>query len=640
MAGAAAAQLSIDTGLLRRIAARSMFLHERLAAPSGVAAVGDGIHGEELRARWRASLGIDGLARRLAWTASDAAAGREAPRADNHRAVATQDWIDLLADALTAPPPAAPPRYLFASSPVSFEELLEPFVEAARRRLRQQAGDAFALLSDPAQMTLERSLLLLLSHLSLGVFNLEFALHQNLAGRFPWSTGSHSDRFYRRFVADMHADCLLAIMGEYAVLARLLSSGACRWAHTHGELVRRLEADWPILVETFDLADTRCRIEGIAPYQSDPHDGGRAVAIIALPGGRGLVYKPRSIDMEEGLGELLAWANTCGFSQPYRRVALLRRADYGWMDHVAYAPCRHLARVHAFYARAGGLLCLASLLQGTDFHHENLIACGDQPIVVDAETLFHPRLPREVSEDLGPGSRRSPARDEFADGLAESGFLPPVRGPDFSAFGATDVIETPFRVARCEAANSDAMAVNYETFRVPRRDNVPTLNGRPEPASAHCDAIVAGYGEMLHLVLRNRPTLLVAIARFAGRRGRVVARSTNAYGLLLQASLRPELMRDGAARGVLFEQLRSAAVARARRPSCWPILDAELRALEHVDVPYLVNTCDRPEACWPCPLDQVIARIKAITPASADASVKRLTQSLSLLWPKQLAVAS
>ena len=47
----------------------------------------------------------------------------------------------------------------------------------------------------------------------------------------------------------------------------------------------------------------------------------------------------------------------------------------------------------AFYRRQGVLLALLYLLGMTDIHHENLIACADQPVLVDVETLLHPDLP-------------------------------------------------------------------------------------------------------------------------------------------------------------------------------------------------------------------------------------------------------
>ncbi|MGH6671537.1 MAG: type 2 lanthipeptide synthetase LanM [Xanthobacteraceae bacterium] len=625
MAGTAAAQLTLGGDLVRQIAARSMFLHECLAAQGGAA----DLQSEDVQTRWLASLGAGGLARRLAWQRPIAPLRPEQAVAS----VAPDGWIELLAEALTAPPPDETRRYryLVAGCPVAFEDLLLPFIEAARRRLRREAAAAYPLLSDAAQIALERSLLLLLSHVSLRVFHFEFTLYQNLSGRFPWVGASASNGGYRRFVRDLLAGGLPEVMREYAVLARLLALKSAEWAGTHGELLRRLQSDWPAIVCGFDLADVPCRIENIVPYRSDPHHGGRTVAIVTLPGGRRLVYKPRPVDMEEGLGELLSWANACGFSQPYRRVALLRCDGYGWVDHVAHAGCDDLCQIRAFYIRIGGLLCFAALLQGTDFHHENLIACGNQPIIVDAETLFHPRLSPDVIADLGSGARRSVEDDDFGNRLVETGFFPCGRDFDFSALGATEPIETPFRVARCDPVNSDAMGIRYETYRVARRDNVPTLNGHPETAAQHRQSVINGYGEMARLVLRNRSTLLAAIGRFVGRCGRVVARSTNTYGLLLQASLRPELMRQGAERGILFEQLRRAAVGRRQRPACWAILDAELRALERLDVPNLPNVCGQSDVCWPSALEEVVARIRHVTPASIEKEIARVAWMLSRL---------
>ncbi len=151
-----------------------------------------------------------------------------------------------------------------------------------------------------------------------------------------------------------------------------------------------------------------------------------------------------------------------------------------------------------------------------------------------------------------------------------------------------------------------------------------------ETAAAHIDSIAAGFHEMFLLVVRNRKSLLAVLGRFAGRRGRFIARSTNAYGLLLQASLQPELLCDGAARGILFEKLRRQAVKRRNRPACWPILDAELQALERMDVPYFVSVCDESGVCWASPMDQVIARIESA--AEADL-LKHLQRLKGEFWP-------
>jgi type 2 lantibiotic biosynthesis protein LanM len=637
MANAAPEFLSARSEALSRIAARATFLHERLAAAE--APYGDGEDGDGMLAltRWRTTLGAGGVERRLAWDGIDATAVLW--QQGSVHALADADWIGVLGDALAQPIPVAAARYLDPSASVAFEELLVPFIEAARQELQRGSGEALDLLSKSAQITLERSLLLLLSSVALSTFNDAFALHQSLCGRFPWADYSGSDHAYQRFVSELRNGGLLKLLGEHAVLARLLASVAYGWAKSHAQLVRRLRQDWPALRQMFNLA-AACRIDSIAPYRSDPHDGGQAVVIVVLAGGLALVYKPRTLDMERGLGEVLAWSTACGFSKPYRIPALLPRNGYGWMEHVAATSCSDMLEIAAFYTRAGGLLCLTALLQGTDIHYENLIACGDQPIIVDPETLFHPRLPQEHSTDLGAGTGRGEACDDFARTLSESGFLPTGLGPDFSAFGAVGPIKTPYRVVHCAAVNSDAMAVDYKTYCAPSGKNVPTLNGRPETAAKHRDLIVSGFSEMFRLVLNHRTSLLDVLRGFAGRRGRFVARSTNIYGLLLQASLGSELMRNGATRGILFERLRRAAVERPQRPACWPILDAELQALERMDIPFFASVCDEATAYWPSPMDQVTARIVSATEADLTCYVQHLEQGLSRLPTPAPAIVS
>lgn len=45
-------------------------------------------------------------------------------------------------------------------------------------------------------------------------------------------------------------------------------------------------------------------------------------------------------------------------------------------------------------------MALLYLIGAIDFHHENLIACGEHPVLIDLETLFHPDLEaRELTPD-------------------------------------------------------------------------------------------------------------------------------------------------------------------------------------------------------------------------------------------------
>lgn len=498
---------------------------------------------------------------------------------------------------------AASADRLSAEARVPFDTVLAPFVQAGRTELERHAGDAIDLFAPEARATLESALLQFLSFFALPVLDHELALREGIEGRFPWAAEPRSSEVYERFVDELAGGGLAAVLRNYPILEQTITSWTSNWARAHARLASRLQRDWPLLQDRFGIDDAVCRIAAITPYRSDPHNGGQAVAFVRLEGGRLLVYKPRALAMEEGFGHLLAWTNASGFPWPYRPVALLAGDDHGWMEYVAAAPCVSGAEVEAFYARAGGLLCLLTLLQATDIHHENLIASGSQPVLVDLETLFHPRLDPELGAALGPGSRRGARGDDFATSLCETGFLPSGGALDFSALGATGAVDTPFAVTDY----SDRAASVRTLFRAPRRGNVPNLNGCPEIAAEHEESIIAGFREMFLLVVRHREELLAAgsvLHRFAGSPGRFIARSSNVYGLLLHQSLQPAYMRDGALRSELFEHLRRGASDRVAA-----ILEAELLAIDRMDVPYLTTTCGEAGECWPSPLAQVLARI-------------------------------
>lgn len=594
--------------------AQAPLLHELLhAAPAETSAR----MSDTLYRRWPALLGTDTLSRRLDW-------GYEGPDPAD-----APPWEDMLAAALSAPDAAALPGSLDPIGPIPFEEALLPFVVAARAGLEREAGTALGICSPAARAALERHLFALLSVVATPVLGSAFSLQRALAGSLPWLP-PRGRQNYEAFVASLQAGGLRLLLADYPALARLLATVARGWVLAHGRLLQRLERDWHRIVATFGFPAADCQLDGITAGCSDPHDGGQSVTVLHLSNGRRLVYKPRSLEMEIGLAQLLDWAGRTGFPWPFRAVALLPGEGYGWMEFVEAAPCDDEAAVGRFHARSGGLFCLWWLLQGTDVHHENLIASGEYPVIVDAETLLHPRPFPGVIHQLGPGAGYGASpEDDFARALLESGFLATGKALDLSAWGQAGDGATPFQVASCQAINSDAMTMAHETFHVAPRPNQPVLHGQPRQAAAHAGAIVDGFTAMSRLVVQHRHDFLTLLDGFAGCSGRFVARATNTYGLLLHAGLQPEWLREGPARGVLFERLRQAALAAPARPACWPLLDAELAALERLDIPRLSCRCDLPAPCWPAPLVQARARVAGASLPDLDRHAAALRQALT-----------
>jgi lantibiotic modifying enzyme len=60
------------------------------------------------------------------------------------------------------------------------------------------------------------------------------------------------------------------------------------------------------------------------------------------------------------------------------------------MEYVEQVPCANLQEVQHYYQRSGMLLGLLYVLGGTDMHHENLVACGEHPVLIDLEASASP----------------------------------------------------------------------------------------------------------------------------------------------------------------------------------------------------------------------------------------------------------
>jgi lantibiotic modifying enzyme len=81
---------------------------------------------------------------------------------------------------------------------------------------------------------------------------------------------------------------------------------------------------------------------------------------------------------------------------------------------------------------------------------------------------------------------------------------------------------------------------------------------------------------------------------FSSREIRFVFRATGDYTRLLHASLNPALLRNEVARSTHLEALYLVATPFSERPSFWPLLEAEHRAMDAMDIPrFKANTSSR-----------------------------------------------
>lgn len=463
--------------------------------------------------------------------------------------------------------------------------LVGPLVEQGRERLDRPAG-ALAAASpscpfDPASvagLALQdalSSLVVLLSRAS--VLELHIArLRGTLRGRTP------EERFRRFFAELSEPERRAAFLARYPLLAAQASRCMEGAVESSVEFLTRLCADWDAIVDTLSPGDPPGVLVGMH-RAGDKHRNGRSVIVARFSRGLVLVYKPRSLAVDAHFQELLAWVGARGGAR-FRRLELIDRGTHGWMEHVSPAACGSRAEIGRFYRRQGAYLALLYALGGTDVHHENLVAAGEHPVLIDVEALFSSR----VSSTVGASSGLEPVGTS----VLATGLLPcegDGQRADLSGLGATEGEPTPHLATSWDRPGTDEMKLVFTRASVPESGHRPRVGSVRVDPSEHVDGLLAGFEETYGLLLSERDALVAEggpLARFEGDEVRTVLRPTQIYAALIEAGLHPDLLREHGARDRLLQGLDRAL---DRHPGLAPVVVAERADLEKGDVPILTT---------------------------------------------------
>lgn len=358
-------------------------------------------------------------------------------------------------------------------------------------------------------------------------------------------TGTDGRPWDVKFVGKKPSERLFAIFGRFPVLPRLWLQLISQWCDKVAELLTRLVADRTALSGAFlggqpagPIVEMRCGL-------SDPHKNGRTVMLLQFASGS-VIYKPRPGDGEWEWNSLLEWMNAHSFRPRLRPGRVLRRKGYCWMEWIEVAPCKNAAAARRFYERLGGMIAAACLLKAVDCHRDNLISAGEDPVLVDAETLWH----------VSPGNKAQTPLDF----LYRTGF---------------------FQNANSRSLQSRSSALGPGTAG----RHVPRLAGRPLKPRHYRFEIARGFARAWRCILGDRSAQEMfarKLRRIRATDRRWIYRATEAYAAIRDASIQPQALRSGRERERL---LRRRCTSETVGPT---VVDAEVRALMQLDIPYFV----------------------------------------------------
>ncbi len=389
------------------------------------------------------------------------------------------------------------------------------------------------------------------------------------------------------------------------------------------EFIERLAQDLDAIEQTFGLITTNKSQDGevktheqeesnaepqllgkvsqIKTSLSDPHNQGRTVILLTFESGLKLVYKPKDLGLEAAWNQFLDWCNHQSQLLDLKVIQVLNQQGYGWVEYVEHQPCTDEAAIERFYQRAGMLLCLIYALRGTDCHQENLIASGSHLVLIDMETLLHHEA-NAIENSPMSQTLESDSMQQFWDSVLRTGLLPRWDfsvdkriAYDISGLGSTHSQQAPRKVQRWQNINSDDMHLRNETVTWPIQKNVPLLGDTDLSPNDYQEQLSVGFEQMYRFLMVHKESLLAPespLALFHHQQVRFIFRATRIYFTILQRAWAPDYLKNGADYSIELDRLSYAYLVAQEKPNAWPILQAELRAMEQLDIPFFTASAN------------------------------------------------
>lgn len=513
----------------------------------------------------------------------------EAPETLQARFTEPPVWLDILEQILATWDSTQDFPLLYPTKSEKyalFLNILKPLLKYGLDRLKSGA-DQLAAQYQVLPFHLENVAQLVLPGLPQSLLNVvlkTFILELNIArlqGKLSGETPEERFDDFSHQLSDQVA--LRAFFERYPVVARQLLIVIDHWVTYSLEFLAHLCTDWPEICTQLAEGDPGS-LKEVHMGVGDTHRQGRTVICLTFDSGFKLIYKPRSLSIDTHFYELLRWLNEQGAKPALRALRVITREDYGWVEFVEQQTCCSPSEIARFYERLGGYLAILYVLGANDFHHENVIASREHPMLIDLESLISPELPLQ-----------QPFQSQGATFLRHSvmriGLLPShiwgndnAAGIDISGLGGKGGQLSPHHASVPDESGTDQMRMVRQRVQLQGSKNQPTLNDEAVEFLDYQEPFIQGFTNIYCLLLRQRDAFLTEILPlFTQDTIRVIPRATRTYAIVLQESQHPTLLHNALLRDRFFDQIWQSVPHinyHAR------LIPAELADLRVNDIPF------------------------------------------------------
>ena len=402
--------------------------------------------------------------------------------------------------------------------------------------------------------------------------------------------GENPEQQYNYYNEEILADIeyIKKFFSLYPCLERLIYESIRDITSNYIELENRLKDDHESIVKELCCGKEFSQIIDAKAGLSDSHKKGKTVIILKLDNNYKIVYKPHSLDLEDSYQKFLTKV-TLGCKYKFKSYSLIKKDGYGWTEFVENKECLTRDEVKRYYYRFGMLIFVNYILNTNDLHFENLIACGEYPMVIDAETALNNKKRRSGL------SAKDKINVILQNSVLSSGLLPYYRfgkagkGINMGAINGRAGEEYPIVVPRIKDEFTSNMHFEYVHPVTDDSKNLVTLNGEKADAADYIEDVVAGFSDVYKKTMEGKNKVVECLGLFENLNVRYLVQDTQRYAMLLHTSFHPDFLQNSRDRELFLSTIYSTC---ERIQGDIKIARAEIEDMLAMDIPYFYTKTD------------------------------------------------
>lgn len=323
--------------------------------------------------------------------------------------------------------------------------------------------------------------------------------------------------------------------------------------------------------------------------QGDSHCKGKSASKLIFSNGV-IYYKARNCKVDLKFQKILEYMNREQVFQngmKYRPLKMFITDTCGWMEEVDYKHAASYDEIEEYYIKLGGLLAILYSLNATDFHQENIIANGKNPMLVDLESLLNVEF---NDGQFDPESAFSNASRLLYRSVQAVGILPSKlhAGDNKGEFeiGGTvnkDKQKSPIKSPIVVNDNTDEISIKLEHSYMSRNRNVPMCKDKEILAGDCIEEIIIGFRTQYEWILSHKKEYCAMIIKyFEGASVRIIVKPTFMYAYISSIAKHPNFFVSE-----VQNELLNARIGLYTKDSS--LTKAEIRAMKRYEIPYFYS---------------------------------------------------